>query len=63
MILFQEWEKKVNRVLQQKDEKIKLIFEEITTTEEMHKNYFSTQIQIMDYLKGYFIILVECIVL
>lgn len=40
-------------MLQQKDEKIKLIFEEITTTEEMHKNLFSTQIQIMDYLKGY----------
>ncbi|XP_065360792.1 centrosomal protein of 128 kDa [Calliphora vicina] len=47
----EDWEKKINRVMQQKDEKVKLILDEIAVTEEMHKNNFSTQLQMMDYLK------------
>ncbi|XP_023309006.2 dynein regulatory complex subunit 2 [Lucilia cuprina] len=47
----EDWEKKVNRVMQQKDEKIQLILDEISVTEEMHKNNFSCQLEVMNYLK------------
>lgn len=39
--------------MKQKDEKIELILDEIATTEEMHKNNFSIQLEMMDYLKGW----------
>ncbi|XP_073837409.1 dynein regulatory complex subunit 2 [Musca autumnalis] len=48
------WEVKTNRVLTQKDEKIALILEEISETEEMHKRNFANQLRIMDYLSEIF---------
>lgn len=49
-----EWHAKVNRVFEQKDEKVNLILDEMTITEEMHKRNFSTQLQMMDYLTDTF---------